>query len=230
MAGGVRGRLALVMVLAGAVAAATGTRGQREYRGEWEFLLHSADQMYSEGDYGGALHSYRRVRALRADLWNDDVTCWRIAGCSEKFIGCLSRLLPANMEAEQVYGHKLMKWLRQNYGYYIEISEGDSCWIYDRRALRELITRHPRSELADDAMYELVKYQLIHEEGSPSDMIAGWPTMAEVVRKAIERYRGILARYPKTNLKDRIVSNIEAMKAYLASKGGIALPEEWHYG
>jgi hypothetical protein len=210
----------------GGIILGPATRGQEAPLDSRHVWLAQADQMYLDRDWGGALWAYREVRVWGPDLPNDDEIVWRIARCSEMFKGCLGRLMSARMDADEIYGETMMKWLDSTYGYYIQTSEGDSLWSYDKRALRELLRLHPNSDLADDAMYELVHYDLI--EQYPTVLMAGWPEMGGIARAGIRRYREILTRYPNTNLRDRIVSNIAALEKYLERRGKAALPEDWN--
>lgn len=179
------------------------TAGVEHYHFAWERRLAWANQMYDGGDWLHALSLYREVRAEHADLAIDDEICFRIARCSESALRSLDGILPAVLSAHYQYGSKVMDWLRDAYGYHVEESEGDARWVYDKRALRELLRLHPGSSYADDADYVLVKYDLIKYD--PMGIQQTWP-------EAVRRYERLLERYPDTNLRGTILEELAFLK------------------
>ena len=161
--------------------------------------------MYEEGDWLLAVHAYREVRALRADLPQDDEICYRIARCSELGRSCVASLLPSGLGCELVYGDKVMRWLWDTYGYYVQESEGDACWKYDKRALRELLRLHPDSSYADEGEYVLTKYSFTIDPGTRVEM-------AQTYLPVVKRYKRLLERYPDTNLRAAIVEEIAFLR------------------
>ena len=192
--------------------------GSGEHRFRWQQRLASANRMYEEGDWLVALRAYRDVRAEHADLANDDEICFRIARCSELAIPALESLLPSGLDAEWHCGGKVTGWLRDAYGYYIEVSEGDAQWVYDKRALRELLRLHPRSGYADVAEYVLVKYELVYVKRGPIQIYEAYP-------EVVMRYERLLERYPDTNLRQTILEEL----AFLKGSGGDHSESVRHY-
>jgi hypothetical protein len=189
-----------------------------EHRFGWQQRLAVAHRFYEDGDWLLALRSYRGVRAEHADLPNDDETCFRIALCSELAIPMLESLMPARLDAEWVYGRKVMTWLRDTYGYYVEVSEGAAWWVYDKRALRELLRLHPRSGHADEAEYVLVKYELVYLKRDPIQICEAYP-------EAVGRYERLLERYPNANLRPTVLEEL----AFLKDPGGDHSESVRHY-
>jgi hypothetical protein len=191
------------------LVAITATGGAETYSSSWERYLAQANSFYEEGEWLPALRSYRRVRALRADLPQDDEICYRMARCSELARGDLNSLLPATLGCELDYGGKAMRWLWDTYGYYVQESEGDARWVYDKRALRELLRFHPESSYADEAEYVLTKYSFVIDPATPFEK-------AQTYLPVVKRYERLLERYPNTNLRPDILEEI----AFLKDPGG----------
>jgi hypothetical protein len=201
----------MAVVYIGTTTAAEGSRTREVY-------LAQANSFYEEGEWLAALQWYRSVRALRADLRQHDEICCRIARCSELGRSRLHGLLPAGLGCELVYGDKIMRWLRDTYGYYVEESEGDACWVYDQRALRELLRLHPESSYADEAEYVLIKYSFGIDPGMRTDR-------AESYAPVVQLYERLLERYPDTNLRADIVAEM----AFLRDPTGEHAEWIWHY-
>lgn len=195
--------LAISALATSCLISITATVGAETYSSNWERHLAQANSFYEAGEWLRALDCYRSVRALRADLPQDDEICYQIARCSERGRSSLSGLLPATLGCELVYGDRIMRWLRDTYGYHVQESEGDACWVYDKRALRELLRLHPDSSYADEAEYVLIKYELVMP--NPIEMGLTYP-------EAARRYERLLERYPDTNVRADIVAEMAFLR------------------
>ncbi len=191
----------------------------------YDACVHEAEEAYKERNWGWALHYYREARSSDSQNPHDAEIILRIAECSEKALDALSTVIPAELNAESTYGSKILDWLDEEYGFYIEESEGDAIWQYDKRALQEFLKKHPDHAKADAVAYVLVKWDLMHND--PMAFMGPRLRAIAIVRSAITRYQQILKRYPKTNLRARIESDIEAFRSYVRGSGDI--PKGWHY-
>ncbi len=146
-----------------------------------------------------------------------------IADCALQALKELHDIMPADLAPDSLYGEKALSWLHNTYGFYANSSEGESFWRYDMRALRYFLRLYPNHDQADEVAYALVKEDLLFESGSPATFMVRNENSLACARAFIKRYKGILNRYPRTEIRSKIESDIALLRGYIEKNG--PLPE-----
>lgn len=189
----------------------------------WQLHVQHAAVAYRDGRWAQAFREYKAARLYHPEDPRDPDVLLMIADCALRALTDLGDLMPAGMSPEGVYGTKMMTWLDHTYGYYAGVSEGESFWRYDMRALRFFLRLYPDHDQADEVAYALVKEDLMFGGGSPGVFIVRDEHARACARAFISRYEDILRRYPRTELKGKIESEIALLGEYIDAGG--PLPE-----
>ena len=140
-----------------------------------------------------------------------------IADCALRTLKELRDIMPADLAPESLYGKKALSWLRDTYGFYACASEGDPYWRYDMRALRLFLRLYPNHDQADEVTYALVKEDIMFGGSSPAAFMVRNNEALACARAFIKRYEDILNRYPRTELRGKIESDIALFRGYIES-------------
>jgi hypothetical protein len=181
-------------------------------------LEHAADA-YARGSWGYAFREYKSVRLYHPEDPRDPEVLLMIADCALRARQELGDLMPCDLFPEGTYGKTVLSWLRETYGLYADASEGDSFWHYDLRALRLFLRLYPNHDQADEVSYALVKEDLMFVNYDPAVFFVRDQRALACARQFIRRYEDILRRYPRTELKPRIESDIALFRGYIEKDG-----------
>lgn len=193
------------------------------FSSRWQLHVQHAARVYRDGRWGQAFREYKAARFYHPEDPRDPDVLLMIADCALKALTNLGDLMPAGMFPKRVYGEKIMTWLRDTYGYYAGVSEGESFWRYDMRALRFFLRLYPDHDQADEVAYALVKEDLMFEGRGPAVFMVRDEHALACARAFIARYEDILRRYPRTELRGKIESEIALFRGYIDLGG--PLPE-----
>jgi len=181
--------------------------------------LAAAKSDYGQREWSRAFWEYKDAHLYHPEDPRDPEALLMIADCAMKALPGFAVVLRAGLDAEYTYGEKVMRWLRNTYGYYVVTSEGDSAWRYDKRALRELLRRYPDHEQADKVAYVLVKEDLMFVKYDQAVFFTPDARALACAREFIAQYEAILRRYPSSTIKRQIESEIALFRAYVKSGG-----------
>jgi len=199
----------------------------REGHSGYEHGLESAKEAYHQGRYARAFGHYKDARSLHPEDERDPEVLLMIADCAQRQVSVVHDLLGAGLdEGRESFGPRFMRWMRDRYGYYIEVSEGDAIWRYDKRALREFLKLYPDHPQASAVAFVLVREDLLHREYDPAVFFVRDARALACAREFIARYQEILRRYPRSEKRSQIESEIAMFRSYLKSGG--PLPGPWH--
>ena len=199
----------------------------REYLSQYERALEAAKDAYHQGQYARAFWHYKEARSLHPEERRDPEVLLMIADCAQRQVSVVHDLLCASLDAGQdSFGPRFMRWMRDRYGHYIEVSEGDAVWRYDKRALREFLKLYPDHPQADAVAFVLVREDLLHREHDPAVFFVRDARALACAREFIARYQEILHHYPKSEKRAQIESEIAMFRDYVKSGG--PLPGPWH--
>ncbi len=190
------------------------------FSSSWQRHVQHAANLYRDGKWAWAFREYKAARFYHPEDPRDPDVVLMIADCALRALTNLHDLMPAGMFPEGVYGKKIMAWLHDSYGYYAGVSEGESFWHYDMRALRFFLRVYPNHDQADEVAYALVKEDLMFGGGGPAVFMVRDVACA---RAFIARHEDILRRYPRTELRGKIESDIALFRGYIDLRG--PLPE-----
>jgi hypothetical protein len=178
-----------------------------------------ATDAYSTGSWGYAFRQYKYARLYHPEDPRDPEVLLMIADCALRVRDELGDVVPADLFPEGTYGRKLLGWLRSTYGIYCSASEGDSFWHYDMRALRLFLRLYPNHDRADEVAYALVKEDLMFVKYDPAAFFVRDERALACAREFVGRYKDTLRRYPRTELKSKIESDIALFRGYIKSGG-----------
>lgn len=181
--------------------------------------LRLAADAYGRGSWGYAFREYKTARFYHPEDPRDPEVLLMIADCALMELRQLSDLMPCDLFPQGTYGKTVLSWLRETYGFHPDASEGDSFWHYDMRALRLFLRLYPDHDQADEVAYALAKEDLMFARYDPAVFFVRDERALGCAREFVSRYEDILRRYPRTELKPKIESDIALFRGYTGSGG-----------